>query len=332
MGRDRSRRGARQRAGAARALSRRPRCCAVVKADGYGHGAVPVGRAALEAGRDRLGVALVEEGVELREAGIDAPILVLSEPVPEPRPRRRRAPAHAGRLHARRHRRAREGGRRPRRARPLARAPEGRHRDAPRRVRPRRRGRARGAGRRPARAAARRRVHALRRRRRARQPVHRRAARARSNAVLAALRARGLPTGIVHACNTAGAIDWPGARYDMVRVGIGIYGIAPRRRARRAASRCGPALSVKARVSHVKDAAARARGVSYGLRYETDARDAHRDRADRLRRRRAARAAAPRRRGADRRPAAPDRGHRHDGPAHGRRRRPRRSRSATRSC
>jgi alanine racemase len=54
--------------------------CAVVKADAYGHGAVEVGRAALEGGATWLGVALVEEGVELREAGIDAPILVLSEP------------------------------------------------------------------------------------------------------------------------------------------------------------------------------------------------------------------------------------------------------------
>jgi alanine racemase len=52
---------------------------AVVKAGGYGHGAVPVARAALEAGARGLCVALVSEGVELREAGIDAPILVLSE-------------------------------------------------------------------------------------------------------------------------------------------------------------------------------------------------------------------------------------------------------------
>jgi alanine racemase len=52
---------------------------AVVKANGYGHGAAPVARAALEAGASWLGVALVEEGLELREAGIDAPVLVLSE-------------------------------------------------------------------------------------------------------------------------------------------------------------------------------------------------------------------------------------------------------------
>ncbi len=57
--------------------------CAVVKADGYGHGAVAVGRAALEGGATWLAVATVEEGVALREAGIDTAVLVLSEPSPE---------------------------------------------------------------------------------------------------------------------------------------------------------------------------------------------------------------------------------------------------------
>jgi alanine racemase len=56
--------------------------CAVVKADAYGHGAVPVARAALEGGATWLGVAFAEEGVELRNAGITAPVLVLSEPTP----------------------------------------------------------------------------------------------------------------------------------------------------------------------------------------------------------------------------------------------------------
>jgi len=55
--------------------------CAVVKADGYGHGDVPVAEAALEGGATRVAVALVSEGVGLREAGIEAPILVLSEPL-----------------------------------------------------------------------------------------------------------------------------------------------------------------------------------------------------------------------------------------------------------
>jgi alanine racemase len=54
--------------------------CAVVKADGYGHGAVPVARAAIDGGATWLAVALVEEGVILRQAGIDVPILLLSEP------------------------------------------------------------------------------------------------------------------------------------------------------------------------------------------------------------------------------------------------------------
>lgn len=54
--------------------------CAVVKADGYGHGDVPVAEAALDAGASWLAVALVEEGVRLREAGIEGPILLLSEP------------------------------------------------------------------------------------------------------------------------------------------------------------------------------------------------------------------------------------------------------------
>jgi alanine racemase len=54
--------------------------CAVVKADGYGHGALTVARAALTGGASWLAVALVEEGIALREAGISAPILVLSEP------------------------------------------------------------------------------------------------------------------------------------------------------------------------------------------------------------------------------------------------------------
>ncbi len=53
---------------------------AVVKADAYGHGAIPVARAALQAGASRLGVALVEEAEQLREAGFDCPLHLLFEP------------------------------------------------------------------------------------------------------------------------------------------------------------------------------------------------------------------------------------------------------------
>lgn len=48
---------------------------AVVKADAYGHGLVPVARAALAGGATSLGVALLEEAITLRDAGITAPIL-----------------------------------------------------------------------------------------------------------------------------------------------------------------------------------------------------------------------------------------------------------------
>jgi len=53
--------------------------CAVVKAHGYGHGGPAVARAAVAGGAGRLAVALVDEGVELREHGVTAPVLLLSE-------------------------------------------------------------------------------------------------------------------------------------------------------------------------------------------------------------------------------------------------------------
>lgn len=53
---------------------------AVVKANAYGLGAVPVAFRALEAGVRMLGVATVDEGAELREAGVEAPILVMVQP------------------------------------------------------------------------------------------------------------------------------------------------------------------------------------------------------------------------------------------------------------
>lgn len=58
------------------------RLLAVVKADAYGHGAVPVARTLEQAGADLFGVAIVEEGLELRQAGISRPILMLGGPWP----------------------------------------------------------------------------------------------------------------------------------------------------------------------------------------------------------------------------------------------------------
>lgn len=71
---------ARHNAALIRRLSGPAALCAVVKADAYGHGALAMARATLDGGARWLAVALVEEGVALRDAGIDAPILLLSEP------------------------------------------------------------------------------------------------------------------------------------------------------------------------------------------------------------------------------------------------------------
>ena len=55
----------------------------IVKADAYGHGAAPVARTLEEVGADMFGVALVEEGIELRAAGIQKPILIMGLLPPE---------------------------------------------------------------------------------------------------------------------------------------------------------------------------------------------------------------------------------------------------------
>jgi alanine racemase len=240
--------------------------CAVVKADGYGHGAVAVSKAAMAAGADCLAVALVEEGVQLRDGGVDAPVLVLSEPVPaaaETVVAHRLTPivytaagidaiakaVRASGVHD-----------------PIGvhlKVDTGMHRvgctpeaavDLAAQVADR--GELRLAGVCTHFAVA-------------DEPanVYTGAQQQLFEQVLAAIRDRGLPTGVVHACNTAGAIAMPQARYDMVRAGIGIYGLAP------AAALAGavdltPVMAVKARVSHVQSLPAGAR-ISYGLRYET---------------------------------------------------------------
>jgi len=65
--------------------SRTPKGClfmAVVKANAYGHGDAQVAEAALEAGADCLGVAIVEEAARLRGSGFDCPVYLLFEPPP----------------------------------------------------------------------------------------------------------------------------------------------------------------------------------------------------------------------------------------------------------
>lgn len=237
---------------------------AVVKADAYGHGAIEVARAALDAGATTLGVALVEEGLALRAAGLDAPILVLAE-----------APTGAARAvveadltpivytHAGINDLARAvaaAGR----SQPLAvhlKVDTGMHRvgctpgDAPRLVD--------AIVGHPELSPAGICTHLAV----ADEPdnPYTDCQLDRFDALVGELRAAGHDVGTTHAANSAGAIGGVRARYDLVRVGIALYGIAP------SAALAGcvalrPALSLKARVSHLQVLAAGER-LSYGLRH-----------------------------------------------------------------
>ena len=62
------------------------RLMGVVKANGYGHGAIEVARCTLQNGAAVLGVARIEEGVQIREAGIEVPILIFGYTLPERTP------------------------------------------------------------------------------------------------------------------------------------------------------------------------------------------------------------------------------------------------------
>jgi alanine racemase len=257
----------RENVGALRELARPAEFLAVVKANAYGHGAVPVARAALEAGASWLGIARVEEGVQLRDAGITAPIMLLSEPTPRSAPvvvahgltpvvytvagidALAKAVADSGR------------------AAPLEvhlKVDTGMHRvgsttdDAP--------------------ALA---EHVTARDELVLAGICTHLALAdepedpytddqlaRFDALLQVLAARGLRPPLTHAANSAGLLTSPPARYDLVRVGIACYGLPP---APALAGHAGvtlrPALSLRARVTMVKELPAGAR-VSYGLRYE----------------------------------------------------------------
>jgi alanine racemase len=241
--------------------------CAVVKADGYGHGAVPVARAALGAGATWLAVALAEEGHELREAGIRAPILVLSEP-----PREAMELVVRDRLTATIYTRA--GLRALSEAAALSspsqalqvhiKVDTGMHR----------------VGAEPEVAVEL--ALAL-----MNEPnleleglfTHLAVADEPSNpftalqlqrfeATVAKLASEGASVRVLHAANSAGALFHPAGRYSMVRLGIALYGLAPSLEARGSplTAPLKPALSLKAAVSYCKVVRA-GEGLSYGLRY-----------------------------------------------------------------
>lgn len=241
--------------------------CAVVKAGGYGHGAAEVARAARQGGASWLAVALVDEGLDLRQRGIDAPILLLSEPHCSTM-----AEVVAARLTPIIYTAAGlEALARAVRARPQPepvaihlKVDTGMHR----------------VGASPAQTLELARAVA------AAPELHLQgvcthfavadeldnpATAAQFDcfrAVLAALAAEGHRPALRHAANSAGALWHPQTRLDLVRCGIALYGLAP------SAPVIGlpptdalrPALSLRANVSYVKEVDA-GEGVSYGLRY-----------------------------------------------------------------
>ncbi|HEX4901993.1 MAG TPA: alanine racemase [Acidimicrobiales bacterium] len=237
--------------------------CAVVKADGYGHGAVPVARAAIAAGATWLAVAHVEEGRTLRAAGVDAPLLVLSEPDPSAvdvaltcgmhltayRPpfldavasRARELGVPAAPVHLKVDTGMRRVGCEPHDAVGLAqRIAEDPH--------------LHHAGTMTHLAVA-------------DEPGNpgTDAQLARFEAVLDELRAAGIDPGLRHAANSAATLLHPRSHLDLVRVGIAVYGIPP------AAVLAGvaplrPALRWTSTVRFVKPVS-RGEGVSYGHRH-----------------------------------------------------------------
>jgi alanine racemase len=237
--------------------------CAVVKADGYGHGAVPVARAALDAGASWLAVALVEEGAALRQDGIDAPVLVLSEPPADAMTQLAKY-SLTPTLYTPKGVEAAAGAAGTRPLPVHVKVDTGMHRV--------------GASTEDAVAVA----QAV-----AESPslelqgfwTHLAVADEPDNPYTtlqlerfedarARLADAGLEPPLVHAANSAGALAHPGARYDMVRCGIALYGSPP---SADVGSDAGlrPALSLKAGVSHVKTLAAGER-VSYGLRWRAE--------------------------------------------------------------
>ncbi|MBO0731473.1 MAG: alanine racemase [Acidimicrobiaceae bacterium] len=239
--------------------------CAVVKARAYGHGAPQVARAALEGGATWLAVALVEEGIELRENGIDAPVLLLSEPPAEAMTAAVAANltptlyTHSGVLAAAAAARG-----------PLTvhlKVDTGMHR----------------VGAAPSTAVAL--CHAV-----AAHPslmlgglwTHFAVADEVDDPytgdqlkmfaeTVEALGGAGVRPPLLHAANSAAAMWHPATRLDMVRAGIALYGLSPAAptsdgRLRAPVDQLQPAMSVKARVSYAKRVAAGER-MSYGLRY-----------------------------------------------------------------
>ncbi len=239
---------------------------AVVKANAYGHGAAPVARAALEAGASRLAVHRLSEGIELRQAGLAAPILLMGYTPPagaEAVVRWRLTPslmtpefaqalsacaAAAGAIvpvHIKVDTGMSRYGLLPGEvvdfARSLLALPGIR---------------LEGLFTHFATADA-------------ADPAHLLAQLATFQAVVAALRAAGIAIPLIHAANSAAAMRLPEAHFDAVRIGIAMYGLEPSDEWP-PIFEIRPALMLKSRVGRVRDLPAGA-GISYGRTYVTPA-------------------------------------------------------------
>lgn len=249
-----------------RRLTAPAQLCAVVKADGYGHGAQAVAAAALEGGASWLAVAMVEEGALLRQAGMGAPVLLLSEPPPEAMGEvvaQGLTPTIYTRAGARALAEAATAARRV--VDVHVKVDTGMHRVG---VDPDGAAEIVGA------------VVGSDHLRFAGLWTHLAVAdgtaeedRAftstqleRFGAVRRALAHAGLQARVHHAANSAGALCYPEARLDMVRCGIAVYGLEPAFGLGAGAENLKPVLSLRSRVSLVRSLEAGER-PSYGRRY-----------------------------------------------------------------
>lgn len=233
---------------------------AVVKADGYGHGAAPVARAALGAGAQWLGVATVDEALELRGEHISAPILVFSEPPVEAvgllleHDIRSTICTREFAMAA-----AKVAAKGDRELRYHLKIDTGMNRIGVR---------AEDA---PAFAAGLKDVPGL-----ALEGTYTHLANAdipgdwdtdlqlqRFQRAVDGMKTEGVASGILHAANSPATILWPQAHFNMVRCGIAIYGLHPAASTYEAIE-LQPAMSVKARATLVKRVST-GDGVSYGL-------------------------------------------------------------------
>jgi len=237
---------------------------AVVKADAYGHGAMKVAQEAMDCGVDYIGVAFLDEGLELRRAGVTAPILVLGYTPPEGvRPAREhditltvfhdelwaaldtigdgKLKVHVkidtgmGRLGLQTEEEAVAYVERALRHPALD--VEGMYTHF-------------------ASADEADKSYTL-------------AQHAKFERIAAYFRAKGVSFRYLHTGNSATGIDCPELSYNMIRLGISMYGLYPSEEVNRERIRLEPVMSIKTKMSHIKTVPAGS-GISYGVIYRTE--------------------------------------------------------------